>query len=57
MNWYLNWNCGNSDRRIGIGTGIVYTVSEELVLYWILFISFFMGVGELVLVLVLDSKW
>ena len=32
-------------------------MTEELVLYWILFISFFMGVGELVLVLVLDSKW
>ena len=50
MNWYWNWNCVNSDRRIGIGTRIVYTVSEELVLYCILFSSFFfMGVGVLVL--------
>ena len=53
-NWYWYWNCLHKGWKIGIGTGIVYTVSEELVLYCILFSSFFfMGVG----VLVLDNTW
>ena len=40
-NWYWYWNCLHKGWKIGIGTGIVYTVSEELVLYCILFSSFF----------------
>ena len=37
MNWYWNWNCFNNYWRIGIGTGIVYTMAEELVLVLELF--------------------
>ena len=67
MNWHWNWNCLNNDWRIGIGTGIVYTKAEKLVLVLELFTQclknwycrvfclalFFMGVG----VLVLDNTW
>ena len=67
INWYWNWNCLNNDWRIGIGTGIVYTKAEKLVLVLELFTQclknwycivfclalFFMGVG----VLVLDNTW
>ena len=42
-NWYWYWNCLHNGWRIGIGTGIVYTVSEELVLYCVLFSFFFHG--------------
>ena len=38
-NWYWYWNCLYNDWRIGIGTGIVYTMSEELVLGLELFIQ------------------
>ena len=39
-NWYWNWNwhCLCAFLRIGIGTGIVYTMTEELVLILELFI-------------------
>ena len=32
MNWYWYWNCLHNDRRIGIGVGIVYIMTEDLVL-------------------------
>ena len=56
MNWYWNWNCVNSDRRIGIGTGIVYTVSEGLVLALELVIQCLKNWYELVLELELFKQ-
>ena len=56
-NWYWYWNCLYNDRRIGIGTGIVYTMSEELVLELGLFIVCPKNWYELVLELELCKQW